>query len=379
MKPLALLATALALLNATAPAWGEGTNPGDVGVNPGAASAEDGPNIVDHVEPWNNYCSTSEPWRGLTRDSSVGHVGGPADRYDWSSVWLYRTESLTPSITRGPAVAQFALDCAQPPATGTLFGAPQDAAYYLRASSPTNNHASYTLHYEITPNDANTGADVSNTAQGAYPINVLASTDATSHYYVSGALPNRADQPLGPDADWYKINPGLPYANPPRKECVGLDWQACLDLSRWVPRWTPLDSVSLGLLTVTFTPDCDTSSTFQFALLENDAQTQIGHPQVGCGTMKQACIALSFSPASGVFAKAEVVHPSPGGGYDFSADLSPLYIINPNDGQVTLPSLDQPWCNPLVPLALSETNPGASVVDKAGNVLAQIPTAGGIS
>lgn len=293
-------------------------------------------NVVDRTCSTNDNCGGAEAWPIRTAGTSTGHVGGEHDRQDWSSVEMYRTETLVPTVASGFVVEQGGLTCT-PSAIPSLY-AEQNGWYTLRVSSST--HAPYTLHYDIVANDATSGKDVGNTPGDAWFINALPKSLNPTHSPVvyKGSLPNRDDQVLGPDQDWYRIGSTLAAASDP----------------------TETKGPAVGLLTVEFTPDCN-SGDYLFGFYEEDGLTPIGTPMQGCGHMAKSCITTGATPVHAQMA----VTARTGTGYDFTAELVPLYLVDLSDGiprSYLFPG--EPWCDSLVQDVLeaaSGLEPGTDV------------------
>lgn len=285
-------------------------------------------NLVDQTCSANDACDGAESWPVKTTGTSEGHVGGAHDPQDWSRVEVYRTETLTAGVTTGFAVEQAGTGCT--PSDISLLYADQNGWYKLRVAADVA--APYTVTYDISANDALSGKDVGNTLGDAWLVNALPrSLDPSQQTFVyKGSLPNREDQIQGPDQDWYRIGSSLAAASDP----------------------TDAEGPAIGLLTIRFSPDCN-GGEYAFSLYGPDGLTEVGTSLPGCGPSEKACVTTGLSPVHARFA----VTSGRGTGYDFTADLVPLYLVDLDDG-VQRPHLDpeQPWCEELV----------ASVVEAAG-------------
>ncbi len=302
--------------------------------------------LVDRCvnEPANNDCAGAIQWPLEQTASSTGYVGGKADPADWSSVWLVRTESLT---LTGDTVQYATPNCALLDITyGGNVNVGDDAWYPMKVTSGAAG-TPYTLNTGIVPNDAGMGTnqpggyDIGNTFQSALDYSAFPSDTITKDVLaIKGGLPNRA--PLGPDQDWFRVHTIAASQDP--------------------------GGIALGLLTATFTPDCNAySSRYEFSLIAPDGSSSVATTH-GCGAMQQSCIALSLEP---VYVKTAVDENHLGGGYSFSADNSPLHLVT-NPGGIV--ANQYPWCDPLAPLILGLTSAGMGVANDHGQVVAMVTT-----
>jgi hypothetical protein len=309
--------------------------------------APDAFNLVDKTCSANDVCGGAETWPLRDSGTSTGNVGGEYDTQDWSRVEVYRTETLvTPPLT-GFVVEQGGVSCT-PSETASLYAA-QNGWYNVRISASA--HARYTLQYRITANDALSGKDVGNTVGDAWFINALPkSTDPTQTLVYKGSLPNREGQLAGPDQDWYRIGTSLAALSDP----------------------TQTQGPAVGLLTVEFTADCH-GGTYTFGFYAEDGQTKVGTLMQGCGPMAKSCITTGATP---VHAKMAVTDKT-GTGYDFTAELVPLYLVDLSDG-IPRPYLypEEPWCDSLAQTVLEAAEgfePGTDLglVNSQGVVIAR--------
>ena len=316
-------------------AQGQVKVPGD-----GAASPPDnGPN-----EPENDGCEGALKLPTLThgmRDDMLGST----DPGDWFTVELYRTETLA-SSAGGVAVVTFADSCSYDaiPDAPTMVSANDDYALLVSAGT-----GPYKLAWDITSNDANAaGYDIGDTFANGHPVSAMPSY--APQVPISGSIPNRGDQPLGPDQDWFRLN--TPLLEMPTSGETNL---------------------ALGLLTAVFVPDCN-GGTYYLQLYQEEGLTPVGSRQGGCGTpLTSSCITMGLSA---VHAQVWVDPYAKGTGYEFMASTSPLYFVWIDENNLpTTGNLDpdKPWCNPIVPLLLSLLPSGNALVDQTGRVVAVIP------
>lgn len=307
-------------------------------------------NVVDH-EP-NNACSGAHSWPLLSTGLTKGKLTKD-DLQDWSSVFLLRTESLAASASKGVVLLESAPDCGTP-TTAAQLDAETNAWMPLRISFPSDPESfeGYHLEYKVSANDAGTGGDLWHEPGPTFTVNAMPeSVDPRERISYPGSLPNRGDEPLGPDIDWFRVTTGLAQ-NP--------DGQG--------------ESLNLGLLNVYFSPDCYTGQT-SFTLVQSDGSTPISLTETACGPVLKSCIAASFSV---VYAKLEADRQTRTlASYDFAAEVSPLALVSLEDG-VEVTSIDQPWCDPVTPTVLAAAA-GASgepwgVMDKHGRVVARVNT-----
>lgn len=336
----------LALVPISAPSTLAAGGGAGVSVNPshdGSGGGSDPNSVVDRNEPSNNDCGGAENWRGRTADTSSG-IAGWKDPADWSVVELYRTESMTAQVAKGHAVVSYAPYCGADTTLAAPLNVQANGRYPIQVS-PTIGTAAYIVEYAVTPNDASgPGTDVGNLAAAAFYYNAMPrSMNPREHFFVSGSLPNRPD--LGADQDWFRIGTGMAHALEP-------------------------GDLTLGLLTVTFSADCNGGS-YRLSLVSGDGLRDILKASPGCGTQQLSCIAAGFSP---IYAKTEVLS-GRGTGYDFSADLSPLYVVSVTSGDVTVINPTQPWCDQLTPIVLGLANAGGGatdLLDREGRVVARV-------
>jgi hypothetical protein len=320
--------------------------------NSTSGCADEPGDIVDPCtsEPANNACGGAVQWPLDQTATSTGHVGGQTDPADWSTAWLVRTETLGATATATdaamdsstPLPIQYAApngDCSPYDVTYTGNDNVDANGWYPMKVADSTPNTAYGISIGITPNDAGkTKFDIGNNAQAALDYAAFPTDTITKDVVViTGGLPNRA--PLGPDQDWFRLhtitNPADPTSTP-----------------------------AIGLLTATFTPDCD-GSTYEFALIQPDGSSPVARSMDSCGEMQQSCIALSTDP---VYAETAVGRASLGGGYTFSADVSPLHLVSLAAGAQIVN--EYPWCNPLVPMVLGLVGNGMGVADAHGTIVA---------
>lgn len=298
---------------------------------------DNGPN-----EPENNVCGGGLVFTGLTRGTHDDKLGS-TDPADWFGIELFRTESLVGGAG-GATTTAFADTCGIEPLPVSPTRVIRNDFYPLRVTGS----GGYKLTWEISPNDARIpGFDIGDTPETAFSFNALPSH--TPPVPISGSLPARHDQLLGPDQDWFRLN--TPLLEAPS---------------------TGETNVAIGLLTAQLSDqDCNGGS-IGLQLYGADGLSGVGDMEVGCGVLTSSCITLGLST---VYAQASV-ESGRGTGYDFIASTSPLYFVwlNP-DGSVDRGNIDmhEPWCDPLVPVVLSLLRAGDALVDEAGNVIAHIP------
>jgi len=285
-------------------------------------------NLVDRTCSANDACSGAERWPVRTTGSSTGAVEGDADAEDWSSVELYRTETLLAAVSNGLVVQHGGRGCAASD-VASLY-AEQSGHYTLRVVSNANAGQPYTVEYVITQNDAFSGSDVDDTGANPWFISAVPrSLDLATPAY-TGSLTNRDDALGRLDEDWYRIGTSLAVVSDP----------------------TQTQGPAVGLLTVTFVPDCN-GGDYSFRIYEENRVFQLGSELRGCGRHANSCITTGAAPLLAQFA----VLGGPGTGYDFTADLAPLHLVDLNDGTPRpLLSPEEPWCDALV----------QSVVEAAG-------------
>lgn len=339
---LAALATSTLPTSLSVGADGKGDVSGGGSNNTPPPCQDTTSDIVDKCadEPGNNECGGAVPWPTGWSGTSTGNVGPTdTDPGDWSQVYVYTTETLTPAASGGTDPIEVGTDC-----TGSFLAASSiysstDGPVYMHATPATGGKAAYTVGYSLTSNDAFTGKDVGNDYATSDPINAIPeSTDPSEHDLYQGALPVRPDPVTGTptkDQDWYRIHANLgPLTGVSSVGSVGTDGAA------------------LGLLTVYFKPNCD-GGIYSLQLFQGDGTTPINQPVYGCGSpIMRSCIATGAAP---VYAQLAIPPGSTAGtSYKFSADLSPAYVVNLDDGiHRTFLDPAQPWCDSLTPTILS--------------------------
>jgi hypothetical protein len=307
----------------------------------GSGGGSDPNSLVDRIEPENTVCDGAEAWPSLTIATSSGIVGWK-DPADWSIVELYRTETMVAHVIDGDAGVAYAPDCASEPGLTAPMIVSRNGLHRIQVT-PAVSTATYTLEYTITANDAGrVGTDIGNTPATSHYYNALPkSSDPRDHFAITGSLPNRDD--FRNDQDLIHIGTGMAHMLDPNE-------------------------FTLGLLTVTFTPDCN-GGTYSVALVGPEGEEMPGLSAVeGCGKMQRSCIAAAITP---VYARL-TAESGRGTGYDFSADLSPLYVVSISNGDVSHIEPTQPWCDPVTPTLLGLMAGPTGIVDKQGQYVAKV-------
>ena len=336
---LALLTNAVALTRASPldhpPVDGAGyVNEPEVEPSEYVCPTPDALNIVDLTCSANDDCGGVERWPIRTVAQSTGNVGGEDDPRDWSSVELYRTETLVLTGSNG-LVVESGIGCST--SIGSSLYATQNGWYDVKVSSEL--HAPYSLKHEVFANDALSGTDAGDTKGDAHFISALPRTlDPTRSVTYKGSLPNRENPPIGPeqDRDWYRIGTNLAALSDP----------------------TSTQGPAIGLLTVTATIDCN-GGDYSLSFYGPDAFVPVSR-HAACGAIEHSCITSGVFPVHAVFAAEQ----GRGTGYEFNADLLPLYLVNLDDG-VPRPHLmpEQPFCDLVTPALLQAAGwvPGTHV------------------
>lgn len=349
-KGRALLVVSLLLLAAnllpSSMSGGPGAEVGaDVGGGDDGGSSPPPPRPPDSGlnEPANDVCDGAIPMEVLTHGTYADRLGiSTPDPADWAAVSLLRTESLS-AAAGGAASVLYAEPCdtLPLPTPPTMVG---ESGYY---ELQVTGAGPYELAWTTTPNDNFVaGYDIGHTTLSALPFNALPTS--MPQLSVFGGLPARADQPLGPDKDWFRLN--TPLAEVP----------------------TNGTNVTLGLLTAILDADCyDGLAQLQF--YQANGILPIGDVQMGCH-LTQSCISLGLSA---VYAEASTMERGRAGtGYEFSASVSPLYFVwlDQDTGSITLGNLAQDlWCDPLIPTLIGILPFGNALVDANGSVVALVP------
>ncbi|GEM_PF-2949743 len=324
---------------------GTGDGSGGGGSPPPYDCTKDPSNRVDCGS--NDMCpGISWPAPQGSQATSTGHLGG-SDTDDWANVELYRTETLSVTSDHGavtyatPACGSMPLD--KPTPTNVNQGG--DYAFDTSVPAGLPEAASH-VAYAITPNDATgPGTDVGNVAAAAYPVTVAPSdAGAAGLLQINGSLPDREM----PDVDWFRFHSTL-------AETPGVDGQ---------PR-----GLALGLLSATFSPDCN-GGTYTMTLYQSDGMTAISSAS-GCGS---AGVTLSCITAGYTAVYAELTVGGKGTGYTLAPSLSPLYLVNVDNGTAQDFAINPqvPWCDPLLPMILGVAQAGNAVANEVGDVLAGI-------
>lgn len=306
-------------------------------------------NVIDRTCAGNDSCGGAEAWPVRTTATSSGNVGGTGDTADWSKVLVYRTETLVvhATVEQGDGLAiETGFDCAM--ALGTSISAGASGWHEVKLSSIPQTP--YSVTYTILANDARSGDDADDTGTHPWFISAIP-YDVTRPITYAGSLPNRENPPLGPeqDQDWYRIGTNLAAASDP----------------------TNTQGPAVGLLRITVNIDCG-PGTYTFNLYTAEGIFPIEDQFQGCGFHERTCITSGVFPVTARFA----VRSGSGTGYDFTADILPLYLVNLNDG-VPRTYLDpgKPFCDLATPAVLEAAGwaPGTDVgfVDSDGLIVAK--------
>ena len=297
-------------------------------------------NLIDRTCSANDSCGGAEAWPLRATASSSGNVGGSGDTADWSQVEVYWNEGLAvdgslAADTEDGLAIESGFGCST--SLTSWLTADHNGLYQIKVSSAVQSP--YTLNFHIVSNDAVPGQEVGSTPADAYPVSALPnSLDPTRSITYKGSIPNREIPGIGPemDHDLYRISTNLAALSDP----------------------THTEGPAIGLLTVTAYIECN-GGTYEFGFYGPDGIMPI-HVWPTCGSIEASCITSGVLPVHAMFATTKRT----GTGYQFNADLIPLYLTNLNDGvprPYLLPS--SPFCDLATSAALEVAGwvPGADL------------------
>ena len=315
---------ALALVNIAAPSAAgpvDGAVQLDTGGDHGSyvCPAVDPLNVVDRTCSANDACGGAEAWPIEATGSSSGNVGGMGDRADWSKVEVYWNEGLVvdgslAADTEDGLAIETGSGCSTALASSLV--ADHNDWYDIKVGSAVQSP--YTLNFHILANDAFSGKDVGSTPADAYSISALPrSLDPTHSIIYKGSIPNREIPFAGPerDHDLYRIGTSLAALSDP----------------------THAEGPAIGLLTVTAYIDCN-GGQYEFGFYGPDGVLAVRSWST-CGYIETSCITSGVFPVHAMFG----TYDGRGTGYQFNADLIPLYLTDLSDG------VPRPYLNPSAP------------------------------